>query len=400
MARRSAGEGSVYQSEGFWVAVLELPSGPSGKRVRRKRKAKTKTEALAKLRAMRRELGTTGSTGDSNRLINDTLADYLAVRRAEDIAPRTLAGDEWMISVIRSGLGRRRLTALKVIDVDRFLAQARDGLPRPGGATGRPIGRSALRRIRSTLVRAIKNDMRLGFVLTNVAELSVMPGALASPAERRSLTHEELDRLCRAASGPTGILIDFIGRNGLRPSEARAMRWSNIDLDAMTMTINCQLNARDEFTDAKTRKAYRTIALDEITADKLGRWQANQALAQEHAHLVWQDLDVVASTATGRPIQRNNLGRSIRRLCKRLGIDPPISPYELRHTAISLQADAGHAAFLIADWAGTSERMISDIYRHRLSQIAPLDDWFQGVSGRRRGVIGLVRVGCWFRCAR
>ena len=29
-----------------------------------------------------------------------------------------------------------------------------------------------------------------------------------------------------------------------------------------------------------------------------------------------------------------------------------------------------------------------------------LDDWFQGVSGRRRGVIGRVRVGCWFRCAR
>ena len=372
MARRSAGEGSVYQSEGFWVAVLELPSGPSGKRVRRKRKAKTKTEALAKLRAMRREVETLGSTGDSNRVINDTVDDYLAVRRAEDISPRTLAGDEWMVSVIRSGLGRRRLTALKVIDVDRFLANARDGLPRPSGGAGRPIGRSALRRIRSTLIRAIKNDMRLGYAANNVAELSVMPGELAGPSQRRSLSHDELNRLCSAADGQTGILIDFIGRNGLRPSEARAMRWSNIDLKAMTMTINCQLNDNDQFAEAKTRKAYRTIAFDDVTAAKLRRWQPEQDAARENARMLWRDLDLVATTATGRPIQRNNLGRSIRQLCKRVGIDPPVTPYELRHTAISLQADVGHAAFLIADWAGTSERMISDVYRHRLGTVTRL----------------------------
>jgi integrase len=91
-------------------------------------------------------------------------------------------------------------------------------------------------------------------------------------------SQEELDRLCSPASGPNGILIYFIGRNGLRSSEAPSMRWSNIDLGARTMTINCQLNDKDEFTDAKTRKAYRTIALDEITADKPGGGRRNRRL--------------------------------------------------------------------------------------------------------------------------
>ncbi len=373
MARRSAGEGSVYQSEGSWIAAIELPADPSGKRVRRKRKAKTKTEALAKLRQMRLELQTTGSTGDSSRTVNQTLDNYLEVRRAEDIAPRTLAGDEWMITVIRSGLGRRRLSALRVIDVDRFLAQARDGLARPSGSQGRSIGRSSLRRIRATLIRAIKNDMRLGYLANNVADLSVMPGELLGPGERRSLTHEELDRLCASAAGPTGILTDFIGRNGLRPSEARAMRWSNVDFEAMRMTINCQLNDKDEFTDAKTRKAYRTIVLDDVTANKLRAWKPEQELKRADARVTWHDLDLVATTATGRPIQRNNLGRAIRQLCSRLEIDPPITPYELRHTAISLQADAGYPAFLIADWAGTSERMISEVYRHRITTTISLE---------------------------
>ncbi len=47
--------------------------------------------------------------------------------------------------------------------------------------------------------------------------------------------------------------------------------------------------------------------------------------------------------------------------------------YELRHTAVTLQAEAGHSAWAIADWAGTSERMIADVYRHKLMDASPLD---------------------------
>ncbi|MGI9613820.1 MAG: hypothetical protein ACR2QO_12975 [Acidimicrobiales bacterium] len=59
-------------------------------------------------------------------------------------------------------------------------------------------------------------------------------------------------------------------------------------------------------------------------------------------------------------------------LCGRLGISPAASPYELRHTAISLHAEAGNSAWAIADWAGTSERMIADVYRHKLMDTSPL----------------------------
>lgn len=82
-------------------------------------------------------------------------------------------------------------------------------------------------------------------------------------------------------------------------------------------------------------------------------------------------------SAFGTPIDRNSLARSLRLPCANLEISPPISPYELRHTAISLQADAGRSSFDIADWAGTSEEMISRVYRHRLKRVADLrpDGW-------------------------
>ena len=95
------------------------------------------------------------------------------------------------------------------------------------------------------------------------------------------------------------------------------------------------------------------------------------------ARNAWHDLDIVASTAQGTPIDRHSLARSLRLLCRRTAIDPPVTPYELRHTAISMQADAGLSSWDIADWAGTSEAMINRVYRHRLhrvSRVLPADE--------------------------
>jgi integrase len=59
-------------------------------------------------------------------------------------------------------------------------------------------------------------------------------------------------------------------------------------------------------------------------------------------------------------------------LSKGLGIKPVVAPYELRHTAITRQCEAGHSTREIADWAGTSERMINEVYRHKLVRLSPL----------------------------
>ncbi len=117
-------------------------------------------------------------------------------------------------------------------------------------------------------------------------------------------------------------------------------------------------------------KSARSLQLDEVTVDRLRDWRDQQAVQRERARDAWEELDIVATTARGNPVDRHSFARSLKRLCGEVGIDPPISPYELRHTAIAMQADASHTSWEIADWAGTSEAMISEVYRHRLRQIA------------------------------
>ena len=121
-----------------------------------------------------------------------------------------------MVGVIGQGLGAKRVDALTVSDCDRFLESA------SVGQYGALIGRSSLTRIRSTLIGVLRNDLRRGLIAPNVADLSVMPEGSNRGRDRRALSVEELRRLLSKATGTSAILIDFSGRSGLRPAEARA----------------------------------------------------------------------------------------------------------------------------------------------------------------------------------
>lgn len=246
------------------------------------------------------------------------------------------------------------------------------------------MARDGVSRVRSLLIATLKNEMRQGNLIKNVGDLSVMPtfedsrkpgdedGDDLADGQRRSLTYDEFAAFRAAARQPTLALVELIGRNGLRPSEARALRWECIDLDAMTLTVNRQMSSRDQLTKTKTRRSRRTIPIDDQTAEALTSWRAKQVKAAERAEDLWRNsAGLIVTTRYGSPINRNNLNRSVKRLSVRIGIEP-IVPYELRHTAITFQLDAGHEIWRVADWAGTSERMIEQIYRHKLARVAEL----------------------------
>jgi integrase len=56
---------------------------------------------------------------------------------------------------------------------------------------------------------------------------------------------------------------------------------------------------------------------------------------------------------------------------ERADVHPAVSGCDLRHTAITFQVEKGYPVHQIADWAGTSERII-DVYRHKLTDATDL----------------------------
>lgn len=386
MARRSAGEGAVFKSaNGRWVAVLELPRRQTGKRRRIWRRAATKREAQEKLRQLREEYYRTGSVTSGRRLVGDGIDAYLDARRNRPLSDATHEHDQWLASLLADGLGAVRLEDLTVRDCDDYLVQCAEGLL----GNRRPVGRKQISRVRRFLINVLTNEIRLGHLSSNVAVASEIPVTYDSTRyadedydeadSRRALTIEELQALIQVASGSSLILVDLTGRNALRPAEARSLRWADLDLDAGELSVTGQQDRSNRRTRTKrrVRNARRTISIDQTSIGRLQAWKLEQEQLRIKAGPLWTELDVVASTVRGTQIDRHNWARSVRQLSAGAGIAPPIDPYELRHTAISLQAEVGRSSFEIADWAGTSEEMISRVYRHRLKRVADLrpDGW-------------------------
>ena len=377
MSRRGRGEGSVYRDGNAWVARIDLPIGPDGKRRQRKRKVRTKSEAHKALRELRSEADQMVDHDRAKRTVADALDEYLRVQPS-DRAPKTIEMERWRGSIVAAGLGRRQLSKLSVKDCDLFLELAASG-----EYGRRPLGPEAVRRVRRLLVNVMRNEMRIGSVSRNVAELSVLPNHQgstdndqdddgdSSTSLRRTLSYDEFRVLWQVARSPLIVLIDLCGRNGLRPSEARSLRWDRVDLDGLTITVNRQMSSENTPTRAKTRRSVRTIPIDDRTARTLSTWQEQQDQKRSRSADRWREHGLVVTTRYGTGIGARNLRRMVAKACEEAGVER-IVPYELRHTAITFQIDAGHDTWQVADWAGTSERMIEMVYRHRLSRVTQL----------------------------
>lgn len=361
-----------------WIARIDLPVGPDGKRRRRKRRARTKTEAFKALKELQAEVAELDNPYGLNRTVEQAVETYLNSQPKANRAPKTIVMEEWRGKVVVSGLGKKQIGKLSVTDCDRFLK-----LAAAGEYGSRTMSAETVRRMRRFLINTLRNEMRLGNLNRNVADLSVMPDIEQRPqltddddgdsslSVRRTLSYDEYRRLWQAARFPLRVVVDLCGRNGLRPSEARALRWRCVDFDAMTITVNRQMSSDDQLAPPKTKRSLRTTRIDDNTVDCLTTWRKTQDRCRGRAGSRWRDLDLVVTTRYGSPVNAPNLRRMVEAACTAAGIARYV-PYELRHTAITFQVDTGHETWDVSDWAGTSSRMIEDIYRHRVIQVAAI----------------------------
>lgn len=199
---------------------------------------------------MLRELDDFGQLPDSSRTVTMMVDDYLTARAGRALEPGARVNDQWAATLLRRGLGDRTVGSLTVQDCDRFLVAA------AAGRFGGPLGRDQLKRLRGRLVNAIENDRRRALVSRNVAELAVIPEVspqLIPRRPRRVISAAELRTLLTVASGVTGVLVHLSGRHGVRPAEARALHWSRVDLEALTLRVDAQINRSNEIVKAKTQ---------------------------------------------------------------------------------------------------------------------------------------------------
>ena len=216
------------------------------------------------------------------------------------------------------------------------------------------------------LSQSLKYAVRQGYLGRNPAELVDPP----SPRKKamRTLTPAEVEVLLDSAKDNHYYPVIYTAvSTGLRQAELLGLRWRDIDLDFLSISVSQALYKRGgicEFKEPKTSHSRRRVAMTPKLALFLREYQA------ERESLYWQlgqslNLDsLVFANIEGKPLDPGVLSHDFARIVKRAGLEH-VRFHDLRHTFASLMLLRGAKPKVISEALGhASVAFTMDTYSH------------------------------------
>jgi integrase len=365
--RRGPGEDSVYRDGDRWRGAVSIGYDAKGRRIRKKVSGRTRAEAVEKLRKLRHQVDR-GTVPDDRMTVEAFLNRWLTVNLPGSVAEST--EDDYNDTVrlhLVPVLGRKRLTKLTVLDLDKLWKAKREA----------GYSANSVRIMRTILRRALGQAEREGLVSRNVAALSAAPRVRAK--EGRTLTVDQARQLLGAARDQRiGLAVQLALVYGLRRGEVLGLQWSALDWTAGSIRVTHsvkRIKSRDVsatqrtrlvVSEVKTPKSRRTLALTPELIAKLRQHHARQAQARIAAGSLWQDHDLIFTTELGTPIDPDHFSHDFSRLCQAAGLGH-WHPHELRHSGASLMLAHGTPLHVVSEVLGHASIAITkDVYGHLL----------------------------------
>jgi integrase len=260
-------------------------------------------------------------------------------------------------------------------DVERYLAPHR-GAVRLASLTAlhvrqlyADLGKAGVRatmqrKAGTTLGIALAEAVKLGLVPRNVARDARKPRA--QKTEMRSLAESEVKRFLAATKDDRlhalyVLLVDV----GLRPAEAFALRWRDVEEGAVRVLHTLEeIAGKLTLKGCKTDKSHRRrVARSAYTGEAL---TAHKEAMRAEGH-AGPDDPVFCDARGGWRRQLNVMRRSSRPALKRAGLPETVRPYDLRHTTATLLPEGQVDAKVIAERLGHSTtRLTQGTYQHVL----------------------------------
>lgn len=213
------------------------------------------------------------------------------------------------------------------------------------------------------------------WIRENVADLADRPKK-AKPKREEPYTVDEVAALLDTLEGqPLYVPVMLAAVFGLRRSEALGLRWSAIDWDNKTLSIDTTVvrqhqgekvvtTVREEI--AKTVNGIRILPLSDIM---LRRFQNIRQRQQQNRELLGDAyeigyLDFVCVNQYGRLINPDYVTQAFSKHLKKYGLRH-IRYHDLRHGCASILFDLGYSVKAVQTWMGHSNfNYTADVYIH------------------------------------
>lgn len=363
--------GSIYERKGIYYAIVSYYVDG-----RRKQKSVStglpvkgnKRRALEFLENLKRTYETKESMENmdgSRLLMTDYMDEWLKIVKPLVERATYKSYDNMVSARIRPHFEKLNLLLTEV--EPKHIKMLYDEILEQGYTTNTVIHYHAV--LHQALAYAVKND----YILSNPAD------RVKRPKKNKHIssfyTKEEiLTLLDIAKDDPIYIPIVLSAYYGFRRSETLGMRWSAIDFENKTITVNHKVTeltengktivyAEDKL---KTKSSYRTLPLIPVVEEKLlehkAKLERNQKLFGNN--YCKEYMDYVCVDEMGKLFRPNFVSDHFGWLLKKYGLKK-LTFKELRHSCASMLVAEGIPMKSIQEWLGHSNfSTTADIYSH------------------------------------
>ena len=259
-----------------------------------------------------------------------------------------------MRDIFDGGIGLLKLPDLTAKRVVKF----RDDM-RAHGA-----GIVTTRRVLGTLSRILKHAVENDLAVVNVAKGIRVIGTRDEDSEKIiPPSKAALTAILKKADDDLRVRIQFAAASGLRASEQWALKWSNVDLEIGSVTVDSRVDAYGDIDTTKSTAGKRTVPLGKTTVEALKAWRERSKHTADH--------DFVFPDSRGNFTRHTNMmKRQWNPLLLAAEVEP-IGWHALRHFAVSTWIAAGLQPKAVQTLAGHATYAITmDRYGH----LFPSDD--------------------------
>lgn len=350
------GEGSISARENGTYQARWSERHPTGMR-QRARTFATRDEAEDHLRAIYRQRRDGRYLSPSERTVHDLVTEWLERGRGR-WKPATQATYRQRAEThVYPALGTVRAETLTTPRVQHWV----DQMVRAG------FDASTIDGATRVLSAALREAVQIGVLAHNAAIGIRRPSVQIK--EAAVWTREEIADVIGIVAGDPmwSALYRLALTTGMRPGELRALRWSDVDLDARTVTVRRTVtkDAEGRVVIGKTTKTGkpRTIALSASVTDALAAWRSAQRIRQL-AHASWHREDLIFDRGNGQLLSLHNWQDHHEALIASAGVQR-ITLHQLRHTSATQSLEAGEHPKIVSERLGhRSIQTTIDRYSH------------------------------------
>ncbi len=350
--------GSIREkSKGSWQIQIYTGTGPDGKPRRHFETVRGKKgDAQRRLTELLSSLDKGVYTPPGRLTVAEHLHQWLTGYVKTNCSQRTLEGYQSIIEThLIPAFGDVRLKSLHPQAIQNYYGKACEKL------SARTVHHQ-----HRVLSQSLKYAVRQGYLGHNPAEMVDPP----SPRKKvmRTLTPSEVEALLESAQDNYYYPIVYTAvSTGLREAELLGLRWRDVDLEMLSISVNQVLYKRgglSQFKEPKTSHSRRRVRMTPKLALFLKDFRASrEVLYLELAKILSLD-DLVFTSISGQPLNPSVVTHNFHKMTAHAGISC-CRFHDLRHTFASLMLMRGAKPKVISEALGhASVAFTMDVYSH------------------------------------